>query len=329
MRTIAAITGPVAKPPANTMCAARCWKRASPRRRSASYRRNWACPTGTSRRRPACPSRIPYGTTITLETLSQVERAEALLHGLGLRQLRVRHHGAVARIEAEPDDFARLLEHREEIVTTLKAHWLYLCSARPGRFPQRQYECRPERERSEYPRTGRPVMDAEKLRQLLEAIQQGQTSVEEALERLRQLPYEDLGYARLDLHRALRNGMPEVVFCEGKTIPQATDILKHLWQHHDRVMGTRVAPEMAEAILKAIPEAHYDPTSRLVTSGPRRKSAAPGRCALCPDRHRRDRRYAGGRGSRPDARVPGVAACNAPTMWGWPASTACSTSWTC
>ena len=108
-------------------------------------------------------------------------------------------------------------------------------------------------------------MDAEKLRQLLEAIQNGQTSVEEALERLRQLPYEDLGYARLDLHRALRNGTPEVVFCEGKTIPQATEILKRLWQHHERVMGTRVAPEMAEAILKAMPAAHYDPIARLVT----------------------------------------------------------------
>jgi pyridinium-3,5-biscarboxylic acid mononucleotide synthase len=108
-------------------------------------------------------------------------------------------------------------------------------------------------------------MDPEKLRQLLEAIQQGHTSVEEALERLRQLPYEDLGYARLDLHRALRNAMPEVVFCQGKTIPQATEILKHLWQHHDRVMGTRVSPEMAEAIVNAIPEAHFDPLSRLVT----------------------------------------------------------------
>ena len=72
-------------------------------------------------------------------------------------------------------------------------------------------------------------MDIEKLRQLPEAIQQGHTSVEEALERLRQLPYEDLGYARLDSHRALRNGMPEVVFCQGKT------------------------------------GAHYDPLSRLVT----------------------------------------------------------------
>jgi NCAIR mutase (PurE)-related protein len=108
-------------------------------------------------------------------------------------------------------------------------------------------------------------MDIEKLRQMLDAVQRGQTTVDEALERLRQLPYEDLGYARLDLHRALRNAMPEVVFCQGKTIEQATTILKRLWQHHDRVMGTRLSPEMAEAILKEIPEAHYEPLSRLVT----------------------------------------------------------------
>lgn len=108
-------------------------------------------------------------------------------------------------------------------------------------------------------------MDIEKLRQLLKAIQHGQISVEDALERLRQLPYEDLGFARLDLHRALRNAIPEVVFCEGKTIEQVTTILKSLWQHHDRVMGTRVAQAMADMILHEIPTAHYDPLSRLVT----------------------------------------------------------------
>lgn len=76
---------------------------------------NWDKPAA------AClSSRIPYGTTITLEALSQVEHAEALLFGLGLRQLRVRHHGPVARIEAEPQDFPRLLEHRDEIVAGLK-----------------------------------------------------------------------------------------------------------------------------------------------------------------------------------------------------------------
>ena len=109
------------------------------------------------------------------------------------------------------------------------------------------------------------MMDIEKLRQLLDSVQHGQTTVDEAMERLRLLPYEDLGYAQLDLHRALRNGMPEVVFCQGKTSEQAAAILKRLWEHHDRVMGTRASPEMAEAIRKAIPEAHYDPVSRLVT----------------------------------------------------------------
>jgi NCAIR mutase (PurE)-related protein len=107
-------------------------------------------------------------------------------------------------------------------------------------------------------------MDIEKLRQLLKSVQQNQTTVAEALERLRQLPYEDLGYARLDLHRSLRNGMPEVVFCQGKTAEHATAILRHLWEHHERVMGTRLSPEMAAAIQAEIPAAVYDPVSRLL-----------------------------------------------------------------
>ena len=109
------------------------------------------------------------------------------------------------------------------------------------------------------------MMDIEKLRQLLDAVQHGQTTVDDALVRLRLLPYEDLGYAQLDLHRALRNGMPEVVFCQGKTNKQIVAILKRLWEHHDRVLGTRASSEMAEAIQKDILEAHYDPDSRLVT----------------------------------------------------------------
>jgi len=108
-------------------------------------------------------------------------------------------------------------------------------------------------------------MDPEKLRQLLDSVRQGRTTVDEALEHLRLLPYEDLGFARLDLHRALRNGMPEVVLCQGKTIEQVIVILKTLWEHHDRVMGTRLSFEMAEILQKEIPSAHYDPASRLVT----------------------------------------------------------------
>jgi len=77
---------------------------------------NWDKPAA------AClSSRIPYGTPVSIAALSQIERAEAYLHGLGLQQVRVRHHDLVARIEAEPGDFPRLLEAREQVVASLKA----------------------------------------------------------------------------------------------------------------------------------------------------------------------------------------------------------------
>ena len=114
-------------------------------------------------------------------------------------------------------------------------------------------------------------MDEQRLRALLLAVQAGSTEVEAALQRLRTLPYEDVrfseggDFARLDTHRALRNGMPEVVLCESKTAAQSVAILQRLWLHHDRVLGTRVPSDMAAAILAAIPEARYDAVSRLVT----------------------------------------------------------------
>jgi NCAIR mutase (PurE)-related protein len=108
-------------------------------------------------------------------------------------------------------------------------------------------------------------MDIDKLRSLLLAVQQNKININEALDSLRILPYDDLeDYARLDVHRALRNGMPEVVLCESKTAQQAASILARLWEHHDRVLGTRVPPEMAQVIQSKLPEAKYDPTSRLL-----------------------------------------------------------------
>jgi uncharacterized protein len=77
---------------------------------------NWDKPAA------AClSSRIPYGTRIDLDSLAQVEQAEQLLRQIGLRQVRVRHHGNVARIEVEPVDFPRVLAYREQILTELKA----------------------------------------------------------------------------------------------------------------------------------------------------------------------------------------------------------------
>lgn len=109
-------------------------------------------------------------------------------------------------------------------------------------------------------------MDGNKVRALLEDVQAGRVDVEQAVERLRTLPYDDLGdFARLDIHRGLRQGLPETVFCESKTPEQSAAILARLWEHHDRVLGTRVPPEMATFIQGQLPEARYDPTSRLLT----------------------------------------------------------------
>lgn len=108
-------------------------------------------------------------------------------------------------------------------------------------------------------------MDIDKLQQLLTEVQSGQVDVAQALERLRGLPYDDIGHARLDLHRSLRQGLPEVVLCQNKTVEQVLAIMHRLWQHHDRVLATRVSPEMAAAVQAQLPEAHYASTSRLLT----------------------------------------------------------------
>jgi len=106
-------------------------------------------------------------------------------------------------------------------------------------------------------------MDKSKLADLLNSVQDGKTSVDEALKRLESLPYENLGFARLDLHRDLRQGLPEVVYCQNKTPEQVLEIMRRLWEHHDRVLGTRVSPEIANYVLERLPEAIFDPVSNI------------------------------------------------------------------
>jgi len=108
-------------------------------------------------------------------------------------------------------------------------------------------------------------MDIETLRTMLEAIESGEISVDQAIERLRGFPYDDLGHTRLDTHRTLRKGLPEVVFCQNKTPTQAVEIFERLSQHHKHVMGTRASLEIAAAVQSQCPSARYDPTSRLIT----------------------------------------------------------------
>src|SRR2546430_14048024 len=89
-------------------------------------------------------------------------------------------------------------------------------------------------------------MQAERIRELLDEVRTGARTVESALDQLRDLPFEDLGYARLDHHRALRKGFPEVVFCEGKRVDQIVEILERLSKKHSAVLATRASRERSE-----------------------------------------------------------------------------------
>lgn len=111
-------------------------------------------------------------------------------------------------------------------------------------------------------------MDEARIRTLIAGLRDGSMSEELALEQLRMLPYEDLEYARLDTHRALRTGMPETVYCPGKTPTQVAAIMVRLAERHDRVLATRASEEQAEAVLARLPHAHYHPVARAITIRP-------------------------------------------------------------
>ena len=107
-------------------------------------------------------------------------------------------------------------------------------------------------------------MDTGRIKKLLEQVKSGELPVDQALDGLRALPYDDCGYAKLDLHRGIRTGFPEVVFCQGKTCEQSVEIVKRLAGHHAKVLATRVAPDVAERIAEAVAGCTYHGTARIL-----------------------------------------------------------------
>ena len=104
-------------------------------------------------------------------------------------------------------------------------------------------------------------MDKEHLRKLLDDVRGGEVDVDGAMERLRHLPFEDIGFAKVDHHRALRHGMPEVVFGKGKTPEQIVGIASHLLERAQNVLITRADKDAAAAVSALYPEAEYFPLS--------------------------------------------------------------------
>lgn len=110
-------------------------------------------------------------------------------------------------------------------------------------------------------------MDVRAIEGLLRAVREGTLSVEDALQQLRTLPYENLEFARIDTHRALRTGFPEVVFCQGKTTEQVLAILERLSNRHRKVLATRATPELVAVVKERFPQARYHETARILVLG--------------------------------------------------------------
>lgn len=108
-------------------------------------------------------------------------------------------------------------------------------------------------------------MDIKVLEQLLAEVQAGRLSVPAAVERLRTLPFEDLGFARVDHHRQLRQGFPEVVFAAGKSLEQIRAILHALTSRSPHILVTRLSPDQAAVLGADFPQANYHPDAQVMT----------------------------------------------------------------
>lgn len=107
-------------------------------------------------------------------------------------------------------------------------------------------------------------MNVESLTNLLEQVKAGDVTIDEALANLRKLPFEAIDYAHLDHHRALRCGMPEVIYCPGKTTEQIVEIFEKLAQHGNNVLATRADKETYDAVAARIDGAKYEQAARSI-----------------------------------------------------------------
>src|SRR5262249_7909680 len=107
-------------------------------------------------------------------------------------------------------------------------------------------------------------MTEERIRNILEEHKAGGLSSDEAMERLRGLPFEDLGFANIDHHRSLRQGFPEVIFGAGKTVDQVARIVEAMHRHDHNILITRCTPAHYERVKQIAPEAEFHEGARAI-----------------------------------------------------------------
>ncbi|MCL6459275.1 MAG: nickel pincer cofactor biosynthesis protein LarB, partial [Gorillibacterium sp.] len=108
-------------------------------------------------------------------------------------------------------------------------------------------------------------MNKEEIKRLLEAVQNSEVNVEEALAQLEDLPFKDLGFALIDNHREIRVGYPEVIYCAGKTVDQVQQIIQYMLTKESNILATRASVEMFQAVQEICSYAEYNPLGRTIT----------------------------------------------------------------
>lgn len=108
-------------------------------------------------------------------------------------------------------------------------------------------------------------MNEDTIRELLSDLQEGKVSLSDALEKLKNLPFEDIGFACIDHHRGLRRGYGEVIFGEGKAPDDIVEIMKRMIEQGENILVTRISPEKAKIVQKNFPEAEYHRRARIIT----------------------------------------------------------------
>ncbi len=122
----------------------------------------------------------------------------------------------------------------------------------------------------------REAIDRQRLCDLLEQVKTGQVSIDQALSKLSCLPFEDMGFAKLDSHRALRRGFPEVIFGQGKTPEQVAAIAERLAENSSRLLVTRASPESYEMVKARLPDAVYHSLAKAIVLNRNPGNGRPG-----------------------------------------------------
>jgi len=108
-------------------------------------------------------------------------------------------------------------------------------------------------------------MDIDVIKQLLENYKAGEVTLSDVLGKIKELPYKDMGFAKVDSHRKIRCGFPEVIFCMGKTAGQVVKIVEHIISGGNDMLATRADKEIYDAVSKKFPEAVYNEQARTIT----------------------------------------------------------------